>query len=237
VFRAHYDKKREDLVLVHKRTFQAILIIAALSISVAACSARSAAPASTASPTAVPATVAPAPAAPVPTQPATVAPAIDQSPLQPGTGLSPLQPGGAQAYVPLSATECETLRKSVADTLKADAQVETAGFRDYATGASGQGCMITVRGTGLVFPSVPEVVQQLRTLLAGQGWTIDQAYAADSPTGTLFGLRKDGQLALVDVGWIASAGVNCPKGQPISACNIKPEQQNYTITVNAGQGK
>ncbi|MGE5602719.1 MAG: hypothetical protein ACM30E_06690, partial [Nitrososphaerales archaeon] len=105
--------------------------MAALSVIVAACTAQPSAPATVAPPTTAPATVAPAP-----TEVATVAPAIDQSPLQPGAGVSPLQPSGAQSYVPLADTDCESLRKSVADTLKVEAQSETAGFRDYLTGAS-----------------------------------------------------------------------------------------------------
>jgi hypothetical protein len=137
----------------------------------------------------------------------------------------------------LPAAECEALRQSAADTLKAGAEVETAAFRDYITGVSGQGCLITVRGTGADFPSFVEVAQQLERLLTDQGWTADPAFVADSPTGALFGMRKNGQLALVDVGWIARSDVICPKDQPISACGMKPEQQLYTIMVNAAQGQ
>ncbi len=151
--------------------------------------------------------------------------------------MSPLQPNTAQTYAPISVEACEVLRKSVADALKVAAETETLGFRDYVAGVTGQGCGITLRGTGKDFSSFVEVAQQIQTLLTEQGWAIDPAYFADSPTGTLFGMRKDSQLALVDVGWLASAGVNCPKDQPISACNIKPEQQNYTITLNVAQGK
>ncbi len=164
---------------------------------------------------------------------------VQESPLQPGIADSPLaKPVVPKTYAPVSAEECDALRKLASDALKVEATTETAGFRDYASDVNGQGCLITLRGTGTQFPGgFVAVAQQLHALLEGQGWRYDQAYAADSPTGTLFGLRKNMELVLVDVGWLASAGVSCPKDQPISACDIKPEQQNYTITLNVGQGQ
>jgi hypothetical protein len=176
--------------------------------------------------------------APTATQAPTVAPLVRESPLQPQIAVSPLKPVVPQTYVPVSTEECEALRKSVSDALKVDATTETAGFRDYASDVNGQGCLVTLRGPGTLFPGgFVQVAQQLRPLLEGQGWRYDQAYAADSPTGTLFGLRRNMELVLVDVGWLASAGVNCPKDQPISACDIKPEQQMYTIMLNVARGQ
>ncbi len=224
-------------MLLYQRKLETLLIMAALLVIAVACSAQQPAPATIAPPAAT-LTIAPAPTnAATPGNAATVEPVIEQSPLQPGTNVSPLQPNAPQSYVPLSDPECEALRRSMADTLNAEAQLETAGFRDYVAGVSGQGCLITVRGTGVKFPGSAQVARQLDELLTGQGWTVDPAYAADAPTGTLFGAHKDRRLALVDVGWIAKAGVNCPTNQPISACDIKPDQQIYTITVNAAQGK
>lgn len=217
--------------MLQKRRRLVAPLILALSIGVGACSAQSPAPQTPPRPTTAPA------AASVPTKGATVSPRIDVSPLQPGVATSPLQPAVAQTYVPISAEACEALRDSVESALQADAQSETASFRDYVTGVLGQACAINVRGTGVDFASSPEVAQQLQELFTSQGWILDAAYAADSPTGTLFGLRKNSQLALIDVGWIAAAGVTCPQDQPISACDIKPEQKNYVITVNVAQGQ
>lgn len=224
--------------MTHKYRFVPVLAILALSILIAACSGQSAAPA-TATLTTVPAPTHPPQPTPSPTatQAPTVVPLIQESPLQPQTGVSPLQPPSPQTYVPAPDAECQALSKAVSGTLNAEATTETAGFRDYVADINGQGCLITVRGTGSQFPGFVQVAQQLQALLEGQGWTVDPAYFADSPTGTLFALRKGSELALVDVGWLASAGVNCPPDQPISACDIKPEQQNYTITVNVAQAQ
>ena len=85
------------------------------------------------------------------------------------------------------------------------------------------------------FGSSVDVARKLQTLFVEAGWREDPAYVADSPTGRLFGLHKDDQLALVDVGWLSSSEVTCPTDQPISACDMKPEQQKFFITVNVAQ--
>lgn len=217
-------------ISIEKRSVLALIAVLALVFFAAACSAQPAAPApegpTPAAPTAAPAVI----------EAPTTAPLVQESPLQPAVSVSPLKPVVPQTYVPITSEECEGLRKSVSDLLKVEGQSETAGFRDPAADVNGQGCLITLRGTGVQFPNFVEVAQQLQAFFEGQGWRYDQAYAADSPTGTLFGMRKDLQLALVDVGWIAGADVKCPPDQPVSACDIKPEQQFYTVMVNVGQG-
>jgi hypothetical protein len=38
-------------------------------------------------------------------------------------------------------------------------------------------------------------------------------------------------LMLITVGWEPSPEVQCPEDQPISACDLKPEQQLYTVQI------
>jgi len=35
--------------------------------------------------------------------------------------------------------------------------------------------------------------------------------------------------------WTADASANCPTDQPITACQLTPEQQLYTVTLNCGE--
>lgn len=139
-------------------------------------------------------------------------------------------------YQPLAADACAALQKAVADALKTQASASTAPFTDMLTGASGQGCTITAAGSGAQFGSVADAAAALQRALEAQGWAVDMAYAADGPTGTAFGLRQGAQLALASVNWEPAADANCPADQPISACELTPEQQLYTITVQAAAG-
>jgi Tol biopolymer transport system component len=105
---------------------------------------------------------------------------------------------------------------------------------DWVTGASGTGCQATVTGTGAEFESPSAVVSALDSMLADQGWTADPMLVADGPTGTAAGYRKGGQLCLAAAMWEPAESANCPEDQPISACELTPEQQLYTVTLNCG---
>lgn len=140
-------------------------------------------------------------------------------------------------YQPIAADACAALRKTIADTLKTEATAATAPFTDMLSGTSGEGCTITAGGNGVQFGSMMDTATALQHALEAQGWAADVAYAADGPTGTAFGLRQGTQLVLVAVNWQPAADANCPADQPISACELTPEQQLYAITVQAAANK
>jgi hypothetical protein len=163
----------------------------------------------------------------------TAAPPVEATPTSP-PALPPTE--APTTYVSPPAEVCEALRVSVADTLGVEATVAEAPFADYLqTAPPGTGCTITVTGTGANFLSTGGTADSLRAMLAGQGWVEDINYAADGPTGTASGYWQDNRLALLSVGWEPSPDANCPPDQPISACELAPEQQLYTITLSVGE--
>ena len=105
---------------------------------------------------------------------------------------------------------------------------------DPVTGATGTGCQATITGTGAQFESPAAVVSTLGSMLEEQGWTADPMFVADGPTGTAVGYRKGDQICLAAATWAPDESANCPDDQPISACEVAPEQQNYTVTLNCG---
>jgi dipeptidase D len=105
---------------------------------------------------------------------------------------------------------------------------------DPVTGATGTGCQATITGTGVQFESPWAVVGALGAMLAEQGWTADPMFVADGPTGTAAGYRKGDQICLAAAMWQPDESANCPGDQPISACEVTPEQQNYTVTLSCG---
>jgi hypothetical protein len=50
-------------------------------------------------------------------------------------------------------------------------------------------------------------------------------YAAGGPTGMGIGMTRDAARLLILA--------DCPAEQPVSACALTPEQQLYTVTVQA----
>jgi hypothetical protein len=142
---------------------------------------------------------------------------------------------GAAATQPIAAEACATLKDEIAEALDAPAEMSQAPFADYVSGLNGMGCQITLTGTGETFGNFVKVAGQMNTLLTDQGWTQDSAYLADGPTGTAMGFRQGSQLALLNVDWQPSADASCPTDQPITACDLAPAQQEFTITLNVAE--
>lgn len=141
----------------------------------------------------------------------------------------------AGGYQPLDPADCASLADAMTKTVGVDVATGEAGFEDYVTGESGQGCQATATGTGADFQSLSKVADSLREMLTVGGWTEDMQYAADGPTGTAAGFRHENSLCLMQVGWKPSPDADCPSDQPISACNLAPEQQLYTIGLNCAE--
>jgi len=162
-----------------------------------------------------------------------VTPTVDESPVE---TEAPQETGGV--WSPLDAAACDAVRAAVADALDAadDAvTVAEAPFQDIMTGEGGTGCQIRVTGTGADFDNFVRVAGDVKTVLQSLGWSEDPSYLADGPTGTAFGMRQGDWLGLVSVGWEPVAAGLCPQDQPISDCELQPEQQIYTIELNLAQ--
>ena len=138
-------------------------------------------------------------------------------------------------YVPLSPAECTALGTTMMQTLGVPVMVAQAPFQDYVSGQSGTGCEMTATGTGADFTSLDGTEEALGTALEAQGWSEDIQYQAGGPTGIGSGWRKGSDLCLLNVGWQPSPAANCPQDQPVSACNVPPEEQIYTISLNCAQ--
>lgn len=144
----------------------------------------------------------------------------------------------AASYTAVSDAECTEIQGQLQETLGVTVNRTTgvASFTDLSGGA-GESCQLTVTGTGADFASVPETAARISEVFTANGWTADNQYVADGPTGTIGGLRRDNQLAAYNVDWSPAAGVTCPADQPISACaeTLTPEQMAYTITIDLAQ--
>jgi hypothetical protein len=87
--------------------------------------------------------------------------------------------------------------------------------------------------TGMQFSDPSSVMSNL--VNGFQGWEEQINYQAGGPTGLATGMTRDMALLLIDVEWFPSPDANCPTDQPISACNLTPEQKLYTVQVSVAQ--
>jgi hypothetical protein len=146
---------------------------------------------------------------------------------------APVQPA-ASVYQPVSAEVCQILQESATESLGLTFTMETGTpFTDFASGETGLGCTLTATTNGTVLSGQYEAVAKLVNGFVG--WTENPLYAADGPTGTAIGMTRDSGLLLISVGWRPAAEANCPTDQPISACELTPEQRLYTVKIEAAQ--
>ena len=139
------------------------------------------------------------------------------------------------SILPLSMEVCDGQAQAMSHTL--DDLIPTqseALIDDFAKDAWGVGCQATITGTGEQFQSPSAVAEELAGMLQEQGWVLDPQLGADGPTGTCSSYRKEDQIAQACAGWTPDASADCPTDQPISACQLTPAQQLYTVTLNSG---
>ena len=135
------------------------------------------------------------------------------------------------AYMPIPADACATLQADAETALGVGFTMSEAPFFDYISQEGGSGCQLTADGTGADFSDPMAVVDALKAAFVG--WEEDMQYAAGGPTGMGIGMTRDAALLLILAQWTPDPAANCPNDQPISACELTPEQQLYTVTVQA----
>ncbi len=159
----------------------------------------------------------------------------------PGTAFGPddLQPHGVPQSLWLDAPQsnaqneqCDAAQTIMEQTLKVSATVVVTDVLDPQTNTSKPGCQIVAHGTGQEFTSPSNTMRKLIDAFGMQGWQEDTNYVADGPVGTATGIRKNGTLGLLNVGWMPAPEANCPQDQPIDACELTPEQHLYEITLS-----
>ena len=198
----------------------------------AACTTPPVAPATQATDTAMPAT------ASTPTEAATDAPMTD-TPAAAAATTEPMTTTAtaetAAAWEPLDSDACNALAQDMSKALGVEVTQGEAPITDPSTGESGTGCQATATGTGEQFTSPDAVVTSLADMLEAQGWQEDPTLAAGGPTGMAEGFRMDNEMCMAAAQWSPDDSANCPTDQPISACELTPAQQQYTVTLTCGQ--
>ncbi len=137
-------------------------------------------------------------------------------------------------YSPVSNEVCQILQETASQSIALAFSMEPNGyFADPLTGETGSGCILTAMATGMKFSDPASVKSNL--VNGFLGWEEQTQYQGDGPSGSATAMTRDMGLMLIAVEWIPSPDANCPADQPISACNLTPEQKMYTIQVSAAQ--
>jgi hypothetical protein len=150
-----------------------------------------------------------------------------------GASSAPVAPSSL-SYGPVSAEVCQILQELASQSIALSFSMDPNGyFADPLTGETGKACVLTAMATGMQFSDPASVKSNL--VNGFLGWEEQVNYQADGPTSSGTAMTRDMGLMLINVEWIPSPDANCPADQPISACNLAPEQKMYTIQVSAAQ--
>ena len=144
------------------------------------------------------------------------------------------QPGQMQIQ-PMIMELCDGRAQAMAHALDVLEVTQSDEFlEDPSDNGYGTGCQALATGTGTQYESPQAVVNTLGDMLVEAGWTEDPMLAAGSATGIGEGYRNGDQICIASALWQPNASANCPQDQPISECNVPPELQDYSVTVNCG---
>ena len=79
-------------------------------------------------------------------------------------------------------------------------------------------------------------MEQISAVLTGGGWVDERRQTGSGgPTGEGWGFRSNDLVAYASVIWLPDPAANCPKDQPIPACDLEPGQQLYTISLDTAR--
>lgn len=146
-----------------------------------------------------------------------------------------IDPANGGKYEPVDPSVCQAIQEVANEGLGVDFTIQTQSpFLDTVAGEAGQGCRLSAGGDGNTFASPQEVVAALVSS-AGLGWTEQPTYQADGPTGSATALTRDMGLMIIKANWKPAMGIVCPTDQPISDCNLTPEQKYYTVEIDIAQ--
>lgn len=134
------------------------------------------------------------------------------------------------AFSALEAKDCRQLQNQAQGALGVNFSQSRGNFNS-GKGESGTACVLAANGTGVDFKSVEAVLKALQSAFGE--WNLDASVAADEASGSARGYRNDDELMLVSVQWRPAAEANCPQGQPIANCTVKPKQRLFTILIQA----
>jgi hypothetical protein len=144
-------------------------------------------------------------------------------------------PAADMTFTPLSQDECSHIADILSMAFGVEFGTAEVAFQDFLTGNTGMGCAIQANGDGSKFDNPGLVSMTVSQQLAPEGWATDVQYSADGPTGTVVGLTKGDKLCILDANWMPSEDADCAPDQPISECDLTPEQKLFTVTLTCAQ--
>ncbi|HEV2187125.1 MAG TPA: hypothetical protein VGR70_07940 [Stellaceae bacterium] len=134
------------------------------------------------------------------------------------------------ALRPIPAAECQTFAGQLQGALGFAAKAEEDDFTDLTDRSEGRSCHISASASNQAFGAPAELISKLAPVFGG--WQDDPARAESGPAEADKGFVNGSRIATVEVSWEPGPGASCSDKQPLSACNITPQQKLWNVMVD-----
>jgi hypothetical protein len=131
---------------------------------------------------------------------------------------------------PIPAAECQNFAVQVQNAIGMAAKASEDDFTDLTDRSEGRSCHISGSASGQAYAAPSELMAKLAPVFGA--WQDDPARADSGPAEADKGFTNGSRIATVDVSWEPGPGATCSDKQPLSACNITPQQKLWTVTVD-----
>ncbi len=131
---------------------------------------------------------------------------------------------------PIPAAECQQLAAQVSQATGIRATASEDDFTDLADGADGRSCHISGSASGLGIASPAELMAKAASPFAT--YRDEPSRAADGPNGSEKGYVSGSRVATIEAHWEPGPGTNCSEKEPLSSCNISPQQKTWNVVVD-----
>jgi len=136
----------------------------------------------------------------------------------------------APALHPIPAAECQTFAGQVQAAVGFAAKASEDDFTDLTDRSEGRSCHISASASGQAFAAPADLMTKIAALFAG--WQDDPARGETGPAGAEKGFVSGSRIATVDVSWEPGPSATCSDKEPLSSCNIQPQQKLWSVTVD-----
>jgi hypothetical protein len=145
-------------------------------------------------------------------------------------GISGATAQDAPALRPIPAADCQKFAAQLQEAAGFAMKASEDDFTDLADGSEGRSCHISGSASDQAFASPADLVAKISKVFAD--WRDDPNRAAEGPGGAEKGYVSGDRIASVDVSWEPGPGVVCSDKQPLSACNILPQQKLWNAVID-----
>jgi len=131
---------------------------------------------------------------------------------------------------PIPAAECQQFAAQTQGAVGFAMKASEDDFTDLTDGSDGRSCHIAGSAADQTYGSANDLIAKIATVFGG--WRADPARDAAGADGAEKGLVNGNRIATIEVSWEPGPGVTCSDKQPLSACNILPQQKLWTAMID-----